>query len=342
MRNTYAIIDRDPQRNRTFASMMHAGYDHGAPVGVVLHRQGNPGATALNAIRWGADTGAFSIHHYIHGSTDYVCVPEDRHAYHVLEWRVADAVGRRVYPSRFAAVTPRALTAPVNGQYAGTSKPRGDIGLIGIEMVDSKRADGSIYVDQETRITAVLVVRDIMLRAAARAKRDINDLIFPVYSHAMLDPWTRPEDPGFTLYMLDFRADVIDLLCGREPWRTTGANYDGTVRPDRPASGTASPAAYADPDYTLIRPGEWLSRVAARTGISVARLVAMNKIPDANDVKAWSPLILRDGVVRPVPPEGGPDVRAEVDTALAATGRVAQAVSDVQAALAAAKQKVGG
>ena len=233
MRQTYEVTDSDPASGTKFAAMMHAGWDHGAPVAACVHRQGNPGASALDAIRWGASSGSFSIHWYVDGVRAYACVPETQHAYHVLEWRVADAAGRRVYPSKFAAITPQWATAPVNGQYAGSSKPRGDIGVIGVETVDRKRADGTIYLDQDTRVTLLLLLADIQRRAAQRAKRYINDLIFPVYSHAMLDPWTRADDPGQALYMLDFRADLLDLIVGREPWRTVGAEYRGLVASER-------------------------------------------------------------------------------------------------------------
>lgn len=238
MRQTYEVVSRDPDTGAAFAGGMVAGPQHGDPIGVVVHRQDNPGVSAIEAIRYAIRTGAFSVHWYVDGMAAYECVPEDRHAYHVLEWRVADAVGRRVYPSRFAAAWPTTLSAPVNGQYAGWSKPRGDIGLLGIEMVDRRRPDGSIYLDQDTRITTLLLLRGILRRAARRAGRYINDLVFPVVSHAMLDPYTRADDPGQALYMLDLRADLLDLIVGRDPWRTVGFEYDGRqAAPDRHPPG---------------------------------------------------------------------------------------------------------
>jgi hypothetical protein len=59
---------------------------------------------------------------------------------------------------------------------------------------------------------------------------------------------------------------------------------------------------YVDRDYTIIRPGEWLSRVSARVGISVTQLANLNNITDVNSVKAWQVLRLHSGVTLPVPP----------------------------------------
>ncbi len=228
MRNGYATIDRDPDSGVPFADAMLTGWSHGAPLGLVVHRQGNPGVPALNAIRWGIRTGAFSIHWYVDGERAYKCVPEDRHAYHVLEWREAANRGRPVYRSTFMARTPRWLTAPASGQYAGASKPRGDIGMVGIECVDRKRDDGTIYFDQDTRITLLLLVRDIVLRHARERRNWLREFYFPITGHATWDGWTRPDDPGQAIYLPDFQADLLDLLTGREPWRTVAEHYDGT------------------------------------------------------------------------------------------------------------------
>lgn len=290
MRTDYEIVTRDPVRGTLFSDMMKKGYDHGAPVGGVVHRQGNPGAPALNAIRWGADTGAFSIHWYVDGLRAYSCVPENQHANHVLEWRVADAVGRRVYPGKFAAITPQWLSAPVNGQYSGFSKPRGDVGLIGIETVDHRRADGSIYLDQDTRITTLLLCRDITRRAALRSKRLIKDLIFPWYSHAQLDPWTRPDDPGQALYMIDFQADLLDLIVGREPWRTTGKEYDG--RHSNPGLGPYVPAPVTDQTTYTVKPGDTLGRIASEYGVTTTAIQLANNITNPNMIRVGQVLII--------------------------------------------------
>lgn len=246
----YTKIDRDPDTGRKFADEMPRAAAFGAPLGLIVHRQGNPipdadarhrnpsgGATALNSIRWGIREKAFSIHYYVQGRIVYVALPENVGAYHVLEYRVAQERGRPIYPDTFHAVIPKTLTARPKGQVAGSSRPRGDIGMIGIEAVDRVRADGSIYFDQETRQTLVLLGRDILIRnARLRGTWLADSLSFSITGHQTWDQWTRPDDPGQALYLPDFQADVLDLAAGREPWRTTGADYDGS-RPvaDRPA-----------------------------------------------------------------------------------------------------------
>lgn len=62
---------------------------------------------------------------------------------------------------------------------------------------------------------------------------------------------------------------------------------------------TEEGGGYVDKDYTVIREGEWLSRVASRVGLSVEDLVRLNGIADANKVEAWQVLRLHDGVPRP-------------------------------------------
>lgn len=248
----YTVIDRDPDTSIAFATALPRGAVHGAPLGVIVHRQGNPipdagaerhnpsgGARALNSIRWAVRERAFGIHYYVEGRTVYRCLPETVGGYHVLEYRVAQERGRPIYPSAFAAIIPRTLTAAPKGQYAGASKPRGDIGMIGIEAVDRVRADGSIYFDQETRETLVLLVRDILIRNARLRGTWLADaLSFTITGHQTWDQWTRPDDPGQALYLPDFTADVLDLACGREPWRTVGPVHNGK----RPAGEPAYPS----------------------------------------------------------------------------------------------------
>lgn len=59
---------------------------------------------------------------------------------------------------------------------------------------------------------------------------------------------------------------------------------------------------YVDMDYTVIRPGEWLSKVATRVGIPLAQLAALNQIADPNQVTAYQVLRLHDRVPLPDPP----------------------------------------
>lgn len=56
-----------------------------------------------------------------------------------------------------------------------------------------------------------------------------------------------------------------------------------------------------NPDYTMVYPGEWLSKVAARVGVSVEQLVYLNEIADPNKVEAFQPLRLHVGVNMPEP-----------------------------------------
>lgn len=256
MRTTYEIVTADPDSGRPFAEMMLPGWPHGEPLGLVIHRQGNPipdddpsrGAHALAAIRWGSRTKAFSIHWYVDGERAYACVPEDRHAYHVREHREAANRGRPVYRSTWMARTPEAFTERPNGQFAGASRPRGDIGQIGIEVVDRMRPDGSIYFDQASRITLVLLARDILVRRAHARADWLRDLYAPITGHATWDHWTRPDDPGQALYLPDFVVDVLDLATGRTPWRTVGDEYDGS----RPVGDRESPEVGAR-ELALVR-----------------------------------------------------------------------------------------
>jgi hypothetical protein len=217
----YTVVDRDPDSDQLFADIMLPGWDHGEPTGVIVHRQGNPGASALNAIRWAARTGAFSIHYYIHDNIAYKCVPTTRHAYHVKEHRIAETRGRVVYRSTSMAIVPRAFTGSTRGQYTGASKPRGDIGQIGIECVD-ERMNNKVVLTTTTRRTLVYLLAEIIRETARRRRQTWEDVYLPISTHSQWDPWTRPEDPGDTLWLPDLQADVIDALSGRAPWRTLG------------------------------------------------------------------------------------------------------------------------
>lgn len=253
----YTMIDRDPDSGRVFASDMLRNGNYGAPLGLVIHRQGNPipdkgaerfnpsgGATALNSLRWGIREKAFSIHYYIDGDRVYRAVPEGFGAYHVLEFRVAQERGRPIYPSTFRAIIPKTLTAAPKGQYAGNSKPRGDVGMIGIECVDRVDSAGRIYFDQATRRTAVLLARDILVRnARLRGTWLADTMSFSITGHQTWDQWTRPDDPGQALYLPAFSADVLDLAMGIEPWRVVGPKHDGKPPQGAPSGNSGSISA---------------------------------------------------------------------------------------------------
>lgn len=176
---------------------------------IIMHRQGNPGVEGESGIAWGKRTGAFTIHRYIDDARCFEGIALDRHAFHASAARVAEARGFRV---------------------AGTYGPRGDYDSIGVEMEDEDAqsttlAPGQAYgLSRETRITAVLVVADILRACPWLTVADIDE-------HATWDPDDRPEDLGDALNIPDFREDVADLLAGRTPWRTVGEFARGTRAP---------------------------------------------------------------------------------------------------------------
>lgn len=172
------------------------------PNRIILHRQGNPGAKALNALTWGNRTGAFSIHSYIEDGVCYDAVEANVQAFHVKETKWARAWG---FP---------------------TPHGRGDYRAYGIETVDvtGGAPDQQYSLSQDTRITLLLVVRDVC--------QQFNISPENVFEHADFDPVTRSEDLGDALNVTDFRADLVDLMAGREPWRTVGRFATGKMAPD--------------------------------------------------------------------------------------------------------------
>lgn len=172
------------------------------PTHIILHRQGNPGAKALNALQWGNRTGTFSIHCYIEDEVCYEAVEANVQAFHVKETKWARAWG---FP---------------------TPNGRGDYLAYGIETVDIPGgAPGQEYsLSQDTRITLLLAVRDVC--------QQFNIHPDNVFEHADFDPVTRSEDLGDALNLQDFRQDLIDLMEGREPWRTVGEFATGTRAPN--------------------------------------------------------------------------------------------------------------
>lgn len=199
------------------------------PRRIVIHRQGNLGVKALNALTWGNREKAFTIHSYVGDDTCYDAIPAGRHAFHVKEARKVKELGGRV-----------------TGSY-GT---RGDYDSIGIETEDvAGGAPGQAYsLTQETRITLLLRVRDYLLEFPHLTPND-------VYEHGQLDPWTRPNDLGDALNVLDFREDLKDLLAGRTPWRTVGTFARGTrATGGAPATPPAppSPVVLSDDDVIAV------------------------------------------------------------------------------------------
>lgn len=212
------------------------GWKQNPPDRIIVHRQGNPGAPARNALQWGNRTGAFSIHTYIEDDVAFHCVPLDQQAFHANAGSAAKA-----------AEWGFAIRTPGGGQ-------RGDIRALGIETVDIKGGGpGQTYsLSQETRITLVLVL--------ARQCKELGiDPLGPhaIEEHAGYGDPTRTEDLGDAIYVPDLRLDVADQMAGREPWRTVQQFAYGRAAPDdwKPA-----PAPPPPPDdikkYRIIPVGE--------------------------------------------------------------------------------------
>lgn len=200
------------------------GWKHGKPDRIIIHRQGNPGAHALDALNWGNREGTFTIHTYIEDDLVIHCVPLHKHAFHAHSGS-ADKAAAFGYP----VLTP-------------TGQRRGDIKAVGIETVDiAGGGPGQAYsLSQETRISLVLVL--------ARQCRELG--LDPlngrtIEEHASYDPVNRAEDLGNAIFVPDLREDVADLLAGREPWRTVQQFAYGRPAPEewRPEDPTPEPEA---------------------------------------------------------------------------------------------------
>ena len=198
----------------------------GPPHAVCVHRDGNSSPhSALDSLQWGDRAGAFSIHAYVDNDeegTVYECVDAEKgvHAFHVKEYRLSE---KRGWP----------VTHPeISGK-------RGDINLVGIEVVEN--ATG--HFEQPQRISLLLYIATLLERWP-----DLD-----VVEHGSLDPFQRADDVGDALSIPDLKADLDDLLNGREPWRTVGEVATGTRMPESarpklaivPASAAAAPTQLA-------------------------------------------------------------------------------------------------
>lgn len=198
MRSTYAV------RPFTFTHPDLPTNTPQIPSRIILHRQGNPGATAINSLMWGNNTGTYTIHSYADGVTCYEAVGPTHHAFHVKEYAHT--------PNKFRTY--------------GVYGSRGDYGSIGIESVDILK-DGKPALSQETRVTLVLRVANYIRQFPTISTSNI-------YEHADLDPVNRADDLGDTLNLPDFRLDVEDVLSGRTPYRTVGVTANGSRNTDLP------------------------------------------------------------------------------------------------------------
>ena len=204
VRRTYRLMEFDFDKVR--------GYYHGDPIRIVMHRNGNPGVETVPTLRYGNNSKTFSIHSF---ADDEVCwdgIAPTMHAYHVTATAAAKAMG---YP-----------TMQVNRPLW---RRRGDVRAIGIECED-EGTDEHYWLSQATRITALNRAADYLIQFP-----NINP-VKDVHEHAMLDPVRRRLDLGNALNMIDFRLDLVDVLSGDTPWRTTG----------KIATGARAPAAWQD------------------------------------------------------------------------------------------------
>lgn len=181
-------------------------YRMGRPQRIIVHRQGNPGATAENALRW-MDRNGLSVHYYCDQGVVWRSVPPEGLARHVGEFRVAHDRG---YPI--------ASPPPLIGL-------RGDIQAIGIETVDS---DNPVDLGHGQTVGLSQRTRQTLVRLCAELCRLWNLSPEVISEHATWDPWQRPHDLGEALYIPDLQADVADFLAGREPWRVVGPYAFGT------------------------------------------------------------------------------------------------------------------
>ncbi len=93
----YEVITEDPDSGQAFATGLPRGWSHGTPIGIAIHRLGNPipdpgaehhvtsgGATGLGAMRYGMRSRTFSIHGIVDGEKYYEGIDIHEHAFHVL------------------------------------------------------------------------------------------------------------------------------------------------------------------------------------------------------------------------------------------------------------------
>jgi len=165
------------------------------------------------------------------------------HAFHVKEYRLSE---KRGWP----------VTHPeISGK-------RGDINLVGIEVVEN--ATG--HFEQPQRISLLLYIATLLERWP-----DLD-----VVEHGSLDPFQRADDVGDALSIPDLKADLDDLLNGREPWRTVGEVATGTRMPESarpklaivPASAAAAPTQLA----ALAKRVDQLEASAITQAASLSRL----------------------------------------------------------------------
>lgn len=94
------------------------------------------------------------------------------------------------------------------------------------------------------------------------------------------------------------------------PTRTLTLTPSLTFTPSRTPTRTQTPSPTFPPPYPTnfvpdtyaIQPGDTLSEIAKRFGLSLAALMAANNIPDANQVAVGQILVIKNDTSTPVPP----------------------------------------
>lgn len=206
----------------TFQNPGLQGWARGNPTRIIIHRQGNPGAHARAALKWGDSVGAFSIHDYIEDDLIIHAVDYKVHAYHA---NVGSADQAEVWG--YPVLTPYGAR-------------RGDIDAIGIETCDiNGGGPGQTYsLSQETRISLVIKLAELCVKFGLDPRKGHT-----IEEHGGYGDPTRVLDLGDAIYVPDVREDVADLIAGREPWRTVQQFAYG-----RPAPESWRPAPPAPPE----------------------------------------------------------------------------------------------
>lgn len=232
----------------------------GPPLAICLHRCGNPRPyTVANALAYLNRSRSASVHYFISKEgVVHQATPVGQHAWHVS---ASTEAAKRGWPTVLD----------------GLAKPRGDVQVVGIEHQQIPDAPpekvGLQAFSQETRISSLLLARDLV--------EEYGPL--EIVEHADLDKGgSRDDDCGDALFVPDYRADLADLIQGREPWRTVGETANG--RP-HPGPAPESPG----PTVTTATLAEEQIRQAVRVSLLEERLdsiqTAQESLRDA--LRAW-------------------------------------------------------
>lgn len=154
---------------------------------IIVHRTANPNAGARQVAAWFWNEFKASCQYIVDQKEIVKCVDPKWHAYHVKEARKAKELG---------------FKDKLNGW------PRGDVGAIGIEMVERK-VRGKLCIPDKTKEKVVALIRD-MLRYPEAYNLDPNEKIH-ILGHSELDPWNRNRDPDELWDPDDIRAAVGDV-----------------------------------------------------------------------------------------------------------------------------------